>query len=220
MEIRILSLTAAGSDRVSVCFELRKGEKFERRAIIVSTEALTRLDLTKGECSEEQYGSCEREGRICSAYSRGLQILGCGSCSKNMLISKLIVKGEDRSAAVEAVERICAAGFLDEAESARRQAEIDAQKLWGESRIRAHLLQKKYSPQAVDGALFALEDSGVDFEENCRSAIRQRYKDLPVSREEMRKLIAAICRLGYSASQAQAACRSLRDEYRINSIYR
>ena len=220
MEIKVLSLTAAGSDRVSVCFELRDRENFERRSVIISTEALMRLGVTKGECSRELYDSCEKESAVCSAYSRGLQILSFGACSENMLISKLIAKGEERSAALEAVERICAAGFLDEAEGARRQAEIDAKKLWGESRIRAHLLQKKYKPQAVDMALFALEDSGVDFEENCRNAIRQRYKDLPVDKEEMRKLIAAICRLGYSVSQAQSACRSLRDEHRINSIYR
>ena len=220
MEIRILSLTAAGSDRVSLCFELRSGEIFERRAVVISTEALMRLGLVKGECSREQYERCENEGKICSAYYRGLQILGYGACSENMLVSKLITKGEDRGASREAAKRICAAGFLDEFESARREAEIGARKLWGESRIRAHLLQKKYKSEIVDQALFALEDAGLDFDENCRNAIRQRYKDLPTDREDMRKLIAAICRLGYSASQVQSACCSLRDEYRINSIYR
>ena len=219
MNIRVLSLSAAGADGIRVCFELCCGENSERRALVISADAFTRLKISKGECTSELYDTVESEARIYSAYNRGLYILGYGACSKNMLISKLIAKGEDRSASVEAVERIEERGFMDECESARREAEICARKLWGERRIRASLQQKKYRSDAIDKALFALEDAGVDFDESCKNAIRQKYKALPTDRQEMQKLIAAICRLGYSAPQVQSACRDLRDEYRLKWIY-
>ena len=219
MEIRVLSLSAEGSDGVRVCFELRCGDDSERRTLTLSAEAHTRLGICKGECSSAVYDAAEKEARIFSAYNRGLYILGYGACSKKMLISKLVAKGEDRSASTEAVERIELRGFMNERESACREAEICARKLWGERRIRASLIQKKYGSDTVDQALFALEDAGVDFDESCKDAIRQKYKALPTDRQEMQKLIAAICRLGYSASQVQSACRALRDEYRLKSIY-
>lgn len=219
MNITVLSLSAAGADGIRVCFELCCGENSERRAFVISADAFTRLKISKGQCSSALYDEVESEAKIYSAYSRGLYVLGYGSCSKNMLISKLIAKGEDKMASVEAVERIEERGFLDEGESARREAEICARKLWGECRIRAFLQQKKYQSQAIDQALFALEDAGLDFDESCKNAIRQKYKELPADRQEMQKLIAAICRLGYSASQVQSACRDLRGEYRLKWIY-
>lgn len=219
MKVRILSLTAAGSDGVSVCFELDGGEHTERRTLVISTDALIRLGLGKGECSLETFDEAEGEARLYSAYNRGLYILGYGRCSKRMLVSKLIAKGEDRAASARAVELIEARGFIDEAAGAERDAEIAVGKLWGERRIRAYLAERRYPPEIIDGAIFALEDNGLDFDVLCKKAVEKRYKRIPTDRVEMQKLIAAICRLGYSVSQVRSACIVLQEEYRKNSIF-
>lgn len=212
MRIEIVSLFAGGSDEISVGFELFEGENICRERFLIPTEVYIGLSLSKGECDREVYDAVEKEGQIYAAYKRGLYILGYGACSKNMLVSKLIAKGVDRTAAKEAVERICARGFVNEPESARREAEICVSKLWGVSRIRAHLMQKKYAAEAIDEALFAMEDAGVDFDENCKKAISVKYKRIPTDRAEMQKLVAAVCRLGYSVSQIKSACIALQEE--------
>ena len=218
MRIEIVSLWAGGSDEISVGFELREGENVCAQKFLIPTEVYTALALQKGECGGEVYDTVEREAQIYAAYKRGLYILGYGACSKNMLTSKLVAKGVDKGHARAAVERICARGFINEGECARREAEICLSKLWGVSRIKAHLIQKKYSVEAVDLALFALEDMGVDFDENCKRAISGRYKKIPTDRVEMQKLVAAICRLGYSVSQIKSACVALKEE-RKRDIY-
>ena len=219
MNAWILSLTAGSGDGISVCFELYDGAHSERRSLIISTEALMRLGLNKGECSPELFDEVEKEARIYSAYTRGLYILSYGACSRNMLVSKLITKGEERSAVIEAVERICERGFINESESAKREAEIAVGKLWGESRIRAHLIQRKYPSEIVDEALFALEDEGLDFDVICKRAIASKYKKIPTDRMEMQKLIASMCRRGFSVSQIRPACIELAEEYRKKHMF-
>ena len=219
MNIRVLSLTAAGSDGVSVCFEIDGGERRERKNFVISTDALIRLGIQKGESSPDICDQAEREARIYSAYNRGLNILGYGRCSKRMLVAKLIAKGEDRSASLEAVECIEERGFIDEAAGAEREAEIAVGKLWGERRIRAYLAERKYPSEIIDQAIFTLEDNGLDFDVLCRKAVEKRYKRIPTDRVEMQKLIASICRLGYSVSQVRSACIVLQEEYKRNSIF-
>ena len=166
MQIEICSLSAAGEDEIAVSIEMRAADRSEKRRLVIPSEIYIELGLAKGECSRELYDTLEREAEIYTAYRRGLAILGYGACSKRMLTSKLISKGIDRSIAGIAVEKIESRGYIAEDASARREAERCAAKLWGESRIRAHLNSKGYGKDAVDDAMFSLEDAGVDFVEN------------------------------------------------------
>ena len=131
--------------------------------------------------------------------------------------SKLISKGIDRCIAPIAVERIEARGYIAEDASARREAERCAAKLWGESRIRAHLNSKGYGKDAVDDAMFSLEDAGVDFEENCVKLVESKCKCIPTDRLALQKLVASISRYGYSLSEVKNAINTVANKK--SSIY-
>ena len=214
MRLEVVSLAAGGADEITVTFEMSDGERASKVRLLLPTEAYMRLDITKGECSTELYEQAEREAETYSAYKRGLYILGYGQCSERMLISKLAAKGHQRAAAERAVEQLRSAGYIDENSSALREAERCAAKLWGESRIRAALAEKRYSGEAISNALYALEDGGLDFDENCRKLIAASYPEIPTDRAQMQKLVAAVCRKGYGVSQIKAACLAVQSERR------
>ena len=217
MQIEICSLSAAGEDEIAVSIEMRAADRSEKRRLVIPSEIYIELGLAKGECSRELYDTLEREAEIYTAYRRGLAILGYGACSKRMLTSKLISKGIDRSIAGIAVEKIESRGYIAEDASARREAERCAAKLWGESRIRAHLNSKGYGKDAVDDAMFSLEDAGVDFVENCVRLVESKCKCIPTDKLAMQKLIASISRYGYSLSEVKNAINTVANKK--SSIY-
>ena len=217
MQIEICSLCAAGEDEIAVSIEMRAADRSEKRRLVIPSETYIELGLSKGECSRELYDTLEREAEIYAAYRRGVSILGYGACSKRMLTSKLISKGIDRSIAGIAVEKIESRGYIAEDASARREAERCAAKLWGESRIRAHLNSKGYGKDAVDDAMFSLEDAGVDFEENCVRLVESKCKCIPTDKLAMQKLIASISRYGYSLGEVKSAINTVANKK--SSIY-
>jgi SOS response regulatory protein OraA/RecX len=217
MQIEICSLCAAGEDEIAVSIEMRAADRSERRRFVIPSAAYIELGLAKGECTRELYDTLEREAEIYVAYRRGVSILGYGACSKKMLTSKLISKGIDRSIATIAVDRIEARGYIAEDASARREAERCAIKLWGESRIRAHLCSRGYSSDAVNDALFSLEDAGVDFEANCVKLVESKCKCIPTDRLAMQKLIASVTRYGYSLGEVKNAINTIANKK--SSIY-
>lgn len=217
MQIEICSLCAAGEDEIAVSIEMRAADRSEKRRLVIPSEIYIELGLAKGECSRELYDTLEREADIYTAYRRGLAILGYGAYSKRMLTSKLISKGIDRSIAGIAVEKIESRGYIAEDASARREAERCAAKLWGESRIRAHLNSKGYGKDAVDDAMFSLEDAGVDFEENCVKLVESKCKCIPSDRLAIQKLVASISRYGYSLSEVKSAINAVANKK--SSIY-
>ena len=210
MQIEIVALCATGDNDICVSFLVSQDSKQRKESFVISPEAYADMGLCRGESSREVYDAVEKESRIYYAFKRGLSSLGYGFCSSKMLISKLRTKGVAPEDAAEAVNRIVLKGYLDECENAKREAEICADKLGGESRIRAKLIERRYSAEAIDSALFYLEDAGVDFDKNCKRLIDKTYARLPSDAEEMRKLIAAVSRRGYSVSQIKAACVALR----------
>lgn len=212
MTLTVLSVCAVGSDELSISIELVSGSNRLIEKFIISTAAYTQMQICKGECSRELYEELEKESKIHAAYKRALYILGYGACSKKTLISKLIAKGFERGASETAVERIAELGFINDSASALREAEMCAAKLWGETRIRYSLSQKGYSRDDIDLALFALEDSGVDFAESCKKLIKRKYGTPPTDRAAAQKMISSLLRYGYSVSQIKSACADILDE--------
>lgn len=205
MNISIISVCAASNGDLAIGIELSDGEISRKKRFVISIDAYTKMGIYKGECSRELYRELETEASIYSAFKRGMSIIGFCPCSQKALVSKLLAKGFVREHALEAAERIFAMGFVDDFENAKREAQKCADKLWGKTRIRACLLQKKYSSDITEKALLSLEDEGVDFDGNCKKLIAKRYPVLPKERAELQKLIASITRYGYTVSQIKAA---------------
>ena len=222
MTLFLRSITAGSGDDVAIEFELCGTHGSERVKCVIPIEVYTECRLEKGEVACELYEAISRAADVYAAFKRGVYILGFGACSTSMLVSKLIAKGFERDIAREAAAQIKKRGYLDEASNAIREAEKCAAKLWGATRIRAALQQKRYSAEAIDNALFALEDEdrAVDFDENCKRLIASRYKVIPQDRAQMQKLVAAVCRMGYSISQIRTACNELITEQRRPDPYK
>ena len=136
---------------------------------------------------------------------RAIYLLGFSASSRRALYKKLVSKGFDPEYSRIALDRLSDNGLLCEADSAIREAEKCASKLWGEERIRAALFEKGYSDESISTAFFALEDSGVDFDENCLSLIKKKYSSLPTDKKELQKIISSLMRYGYSLSQIKRA---------------
>jgi len=220
MTLEITSIRSAPNDAVAIEITAGNGEHSCKETFVICARAYADMHICKGLCSKELYDTLERESKMHAAFIRWVYILGFGSCSEKMLLSKLVQKGIDKEIAKGALDRIRKRGYIDDTEGAVREAEKCVQKLWGVSRIKASLIQKGYSSEAADTAIFALEDAQVDFEENCAKLIERKYASLPTDRNDIQKMIAAMCRYGYSISQIKNAYASLAKERERKAIYR
>ena len=205
MTFNVTSVSAGGIGEIIVSFDVREGEKRSISRFLISDDAYTKLSLTVGMSDMLTYEAVEREAYIYGAYKRAIYLLGFSASSRRALYKKLVSKGFDPEYSRIALDRLSDNGLLCEADSAIREAEKCASKLWGEERIRAALFEKGYSDESISTAFFALEDSGVDFDENCLSLIKKKYSSLPTDKKELQKIISSLMRYGYSLSQIKRA---------------
>ncbi len=205
MKLSIASVTSGGADRIVVVVEISDGVHTDREKFLISTDIYTKMKLCRGQCDIETYECLQTEAEIYAAFNRALYILGYGACSKKALIHKLVHKGFTRKYAEQAAERAEQNGYIDDKAAAARTAELMAEKLWGAQRIRAGLAQKGYDKSAVDYAMYALEDSEIDFEANCLTLLQKKCDRLPEDRKAREKLTAALMRYGYTISQIKWA---------------
>lgn len=205
MDAYITSVCAGGLGEIIVNFELRDRERRSSSRFLISDGAYTELELSVGISSAFVYDKVEREAKIYAAYKKALYMLGFSSSSKKALYRKLLAKGCEGEYAELALERLEANGLLCEADSALREGEKCLEKLWGGERIRAHLKEKGYSDESVNGVFYAFEDDGVDFDANCTELVLKKYSRIPTDKKELQKIIAAIMRYGYTLSQTKMA---------------
>ena len=220
MTFEITAVRSAPNDSVAVEITVGNGENSCKETFVISARTHADMHIYKGSCTQELYDTLELESKIHAAFLRGVYILGFGNCSEKMLLSKLIQKGFDKESCSMAITRIRERGYIDDRSGAIREAEKCAQKLWGTNRIRADLIQKKYSSEDIDAAIFALEDAQIDFEESCAKLIDKKYPALPTERTEIQKLIASISRYGYSISQIKSAYATVSHERKRHALYR
>lgn len=136
------------------------------------------------------------------------ELLGYGAMSPRRLSQKLLQRGFDEDIVAEAIRYLTDHGFMRESEDAVRFAEQGVRKLWGIRRIREDLYARRFSEQAIADALYVLEN--VDFEANCAKAIAKKYGSIPNEPSEIKKMTAALMRMGYSLSEIKAAMRLLK----------
>ena len=205
MEINVISLSAGADNGIIVSFELIESDKRAISRFLIPTSAYSRLSLAVGKASQELYEAVEEQAKIYGAYKHGGYLLGFSACSKRMLYRKLVMKGFDPEISRVAIDMLERDGFIDEVGAAFREAEKCLSKLWGENRIRAHLVEKGYCEEAVKEAILLLMDAEVDFDENCFELLQKKYAPLPKDKKERQKIVAAMMRYGYTVSQIKYA---------------
>ena len=212
MVISVLSAVARGDNEIVVTLEIKDGANFQRERYLLSVGLFADLGIRVGECDRDYYDAICRASKVYTAEKRGLNILGYGACSEKALYMKLVSRGTPKDIAAEAVERIVAQGYMNSDGDALREAQRCVAKRWGQKRIVAHLRSKGYADESVKRAIYALEDEGADFTQVCLERLKATYSALPTDREDMRKLVAALSRYGFSTSEIREAIKAFGED--------
>ncbi len=212
MRITVNSLKAIDSGNlISITAELCDGKHVDRRELIILASQYSGMRITKGEIDAERFDEIAHASKVCSAYRKGLFLLGYGACSEKSLNYKLKTRGFDSDVSAEAVKMLSQGGYINEACDAERETEKCLAKLWGRKRIISHLYSKGFTTETIRNAIESLED--VDFAENCEKLISRDYKTqlvLAISdKAAYSKLCASLSRMGYSFSEIKEACSKL-----------
>ena len=201
----ILSVSPEGEgDTLAVTLMRSDGEK---RRLHILVEQYAELGLRRGELTSEEAEALLEVGRLCHAIRRGISLLQYGDQSRRRLGDKLTARGISREVASAAVDYLSEKGYIREDDTARLRAEQGVRKLWGPRRIREDLRAHGFSIEATDEALEGLCE--VDWTENCAAAMRKKYGEIPEDRQERKKLMAAVLRLGYDSETIRDALRML-----------
>jgi regulatory protein len=185
----------------------RRDGRFEvavdgRGAAVVSLELVERLGLRVGLALDEPRGLALADGAAALAtYDRALGMLAARGRSAAELRRRLLMRGARPEHAEAAVERLRAAGFLDDAEFARQVARSRVAGR-GDSRRRVAqvLAQKGVARDVVDEAVAEVfEDAAVDEDALVESAARKRLRAMgaldPATRR--RRLYGFLARRGH-----------------------
>lgn len=180
-------------------------------------DVLERLDLRVGRPIEPLRETLERELAALRTYDRAVNMLTARARSARDLERQLVRKGEPPEHAKAAVERLRAAGFLDDASFARqfvRSKTLGAG--LASRRLRQELARRGVDRSVADDAVAeVLADENVDERESAASVARKRLRMLanvdPAGRR--RRLYAFLARRGYDPDTiANALRRVLADD--------
>ena len=200
---KLLRVRAAdGGARLCLVVEMTDGEDTWREALTVFAARLDRVP-TLGELDIETLALLRREDALATALAMGLRSLGAGGSSEQHLARKLRAKGVAGEVAREAVEELSSRGYLDETDAAVREAERGLAKLWGDRRILAELRAKGYGDEALQAARERLRDE--DGAARCCRLLQKKHVDVTDDPTATQKLIAALMRYGYTATEIRAA---------------
>jgi len=201
----------SGGEETELYLELSSGEHFERNKFTVSAEMFFELGFSvnfsgEKEISREKYEEISAFAERHAAVKRGLSILSFGDNTKKVLVNKLRTKGFSCAAAEEAAEYLVAAGYINEAESAKLLAyDMAEKKLYGARRIAAALFEKGFSREAIEAAA---EETEIDFAELCAKRIaKMGGKELFLEKETKKKAVAALLRYGFSYDDIKEALK-------------
>jgi regulatory protein len=139
------------------------------------------------------------------AYARALRLLGQRAHLRAELRRKLLHRGFDADEVESALDRVAAAGHLDDARTAQALAEEgQARRGWGKARVKAELVRRGAGGAAIDAALAGTSDE----EEIARArelATRWRRTNRSVGPDASAKLARHLDRKGFSRRAIFAA---------------
>jgi regulatory protein len=178
---------------------------------VVSEALIARWRLFKGrELDDADVAAI----RVASSSERVMgdayRLLGHRARSREELRRRLLAKEHDEHAVDDALERLAAGGFLDDAAFARSYV-ADKRRLecWGAERIRRGLLELGVDSLVIDEVLGAGSGGGGEGEELDRALAVLRRRGAPEDPLDAarRRAFQALQRRGFSSSVAYAAVR-------------
>lgn len=182
----------------------------------VSLETIERLGLRVGQPLEPVAGEVEREAALLATYDRALRMLAFRARARTELRRALVRKGEPPEHVEAALDRLAAAGLLDDAAFARqftrtRSAAAGASR----RRIQQELNRRGVAREVTDGAIAEVyEEEEIDEGDVAVRVARRKLRSLtglePAVRN--RRLYAFLARRGYDASDIRRAIETVTGE--------
>jgi regulatory protein len=175
----------------------------------VSLDIVERLGLRVGSDFGQVAEAVEREAGVLATYDRALQMLAFRARASAELRRSLIRKGEPAECVDRALERLAAAGLIDDAAFARQFARSrSAGTGASRRRIQQELARKGVAREVTDGAIAEVfEEEAIDEGEVAVVAARKKLRSLaglePAVRN--RRLYAFLARRGYGADHIRRA---------------
>jgi regulatory protein len=178
---------------------------------VVSESLVARWRLFKGrELDDADVAEIRAASSADRVMGDAYRLLGHRARSREELRRRLLAKELDERAVDEALERLAADGFLDDAAFARSYV-ADKRRLesWGAERIRRGLRELGVDPAVIDEVLGTGEGGGNEGAELDRalSVLRRRGSPEQPLEAARRRAFQALQRRGFSSSVAYAAVR-------------
>jgi regulatory protein len=149
-------------------------------------------------------------------YSRSLDMLARAPRSARDLRRRLLLKGEPEADVDATIERLTAAGLLDDAAYARAfvRSKVSSQG-FSRRRLQQELARRGVARDVADAAIVeVLHDDEVDGSANIERVARKKLRALQGLDEETqrRRLFAYLARRGYEVDDVRAALRRIRHD--------
>ena len=181
----------------------------------LSLDVIERLRVRVGASIADRREAIEIEEAALRTYDRALSMLAAQARSARDLERRLVRKGEDHAHVRSAIERLRAAGFVDDAVFARQLARS---KLLGAGhsarRLRQELGKRGVAREVADEAVSeVVAEEAVDEVALVMAAARKKLRSLRGvdAPTRQRRLYAFLARRGYESDTIRRALESLRD---------
>jgi regulatory protein len=187
-----------------------------RHAATVSLDTIERLALTTGAAYEAVRADVERDAALLATYDRALNMLALRARSSRELRRQLVRKGEPADRVDAAIQRLVAAGLVDDGAFARQFARS---KVLGTGmsrrRIEEELGRRGVAREVGGDAVAAVfEEEAVDeamvVEQVARKKLRSLVKLDRATRT--RRLYAFLARRGYDSDKIRQAIEAVTNE--------
>ena len=176
---------------------------------VVSESLVARWRLFKGrELDAADVAAIRAASSAERVMGDAYRLLGHRARSREELRRRLLAKDHDEHAVEDALEKLSADGFLDDAAFARSYV-ADKRRLggWGEARIRRGLRELGVTAADADAALGASGEGEGEELERALAVLRRRGAPAQPLDAARRRAFQALQRRGFSSSVAYAAVR-------------
>jgi regulatory protein len=159
-----------------------------------------------------------RPPRPGSTYSRSLDMLARAPRSARDLRRRLLLKGEPEADVDATIERLTAAGLLDDAAYARAfvRSKVSSQ-AFSRRRLHLELAKRGVARDVAEAAILeVLHDDDVNESANIERVARKKLRALRGLDEETqrRRLFAYLARRGYDVDEVRAVLRAIQGSAR------
>lgn len=201
-----MEITAISQRRQHLfCVELTDAD-----SVLLDAKTVTDNGLFVGQqLSADGLSKIQRESDYARAFSRAVWYIERGDISEKALKDKLKRAGFEITAIEKAAERLTELGLIDDTALAERMA---ARLTESNVSVRAALI--KMTAKGIDRATAkaALEGIECDAAEQIRAVIEKKYKSKLTDADSVRRVFAALQRLGFGYSDIRSVLKQYSEE--------